>query len=95
VSHVALRKGGGPNGSTKSHFDNKQECELMKRKGAEGLTAGPPAIWAANEEFTDAMVSRLDAMSYSRSGWDPYEVWRTRVKASSRPRQEREPDPLR
>jgi hypothetical protein len=40
-------------------------------------------------------VNRLDAISYSRSGWDPYEVWRTRVKASSRPRQEREPDPLR
>jgi hypothetical protein len=94
VSHVALRKVGGPNGSTKSHFDNKQECELMKRKGAEGLTAGPPAIRAANEEFTGT-VDRLDAISYSRSGWDPYEVWRTRVKASSRPRQEREPDPLR
>jgi hypothetical protein len=66
----------------------------MKRKGAEGLTAGPPAIRAANEEFT-ATVNRLDAISYSRSGWDPYEVWRTRVKASSRARQEREPDPLR
>lgn len=67
----------------------------MKRKGAEGLAAGTPAIRAANEEFTDGMVNRLDEISYSRSGWDPYEVWRTRVKASARLRQERERDPLR
>jgi hypothetical protein len=34
---------------------------------------------AANEEFTD--VTALDSPSRaSTSGWDPYEVWRTRVK---------------
>ena len=54
----------------------------MERNGAEGLPAGPPATPAANEEFTrsDEQARR----AYARSGWDPYEVWRTRVKASSR-----------
>jgi hypothetical protein len=27
----------------------------------------------------------------SRSGWDPYEVWRTRVKASAKEKRGREP----
>jgi len=66
----------------------------MKRKGAEGLTASQPVIPAANEEFTRA-ADGIDGVSYSRSGWDPYEVWRTRVKASARLRAERERDPLR
>jgi len=67
----------------------------MKRKGAEGLTASQPVIPAANEEFTRTVNAIDDGASYSRSGWDPYEVWRTRVKASSRLRPERERDPLR
>jgi hypothetical protein len=66
----------------------------MKRKSAEGLTAGPGVIPAANEEFAGT-VKEFDRLTYSRSGWDPYEVWRTRVKASSRAKQERERDPLR
>jgi hypothetical protein len=66
----------------------------MKRKGAEGLTAVKRLTPAANEEFSEATAD-LDANTYARSGWDPYEVWRTRVKASSRVPQERERDPLR
>jgi hypothetical protein len=46
----------------------------MKQNGAEGLAA---------EEFT-GMVNGLDRLARPRSGWDPYEVWRTRVKAASR-----------
>ena len=66
----------------------------MKRKGAEGIPAHqrltPPA---ANEEFTGTVddLSRddlarhdLDRLAAPRSGWDPYEVWRTRVKASAK-----------
>jgi hypothetical protein len=66
----------------------------MKRNGAEGLTASQGIIPAANEEFTRT-VNGIDGVSYSRAGWDPYEVWRTRVKASSGQRPERERDPLR
>jgi hypothetical protein len=31
----------------------------------------------------------------AQSGWDPYEVWRTRVKGSASVMQEREREPLR
>jgi len=51
----------------------------MKRKGAEGLAAVYRKSPAANEEFT-AMVKALDRLARPQSGWDPYEVWRTRVK---------------
>ena len=70
----------------------------MKRKGAEGLPAGPTVAPAANEEFNEIVggLEHLERVDRSRSGWDPYEVWRTRVKASSRVVQtERERDPLR
>lgn len=54
----------------------------MNSKGAEG----PAAIYrkspAANEEFT-GMVKALAKLGRPQSGWDPYEVWRTRVKGSS------------
>jgi hypothetical protein len=66
----------------------------MKRKGAEGLPAGQRLTPAANEDFSGG-VSGDDRLAYRRSGWDPYEVWRTRVKASARAPQERERDPLR
>ena len=66
----------------------------MKRKGAEGLTAGQRVTPAANEEFP-GLVTGSERLSYPRSGWDPYEVWRTRVKASSRMKRARERDPLR
>jgi len=65
----------------------------MKRKAAEGLAAAHRMSPAANEEFT-AMANGLDAVASPQSGWDPYEVWRTRVKASSSVMPERERDPL-
>ncbi|TLZ44836.1 MAG: PAS domain-containing protein [Gammaproteobacteria bacterium] len=34
---------------------------------------------ATNEEFT-GMVNGLARLARPQSGWDPYEVWRTRVK---------------
>jgi hypothetical protein len=66
----------------------------MTRKGAEGLAAVNRMSPAAKEEFT-AMVNGLDGLARPQSGWDPYEVWRTRVKAAFAVRQERGPDPLR
>ena len=70
----------------------------MKRKGAEGLPAGPTVTpTAANEEFNEIVggLDLLERVNRPRSEWDPYEVWRTRVKASSRVKPEREGDPLR
>jgi hypothetical protein len=41
----------------------------------EGMLANPSAVEAAaNEEFA--------GRSQSPAGWDPYEVWRTRIKAA-------------
>lgn len=65
----------------------------MKRKAAEGPAADERMPAAANEEFT-AMANGLDGAARARSGWDPYEVWRTRVKESSPVMPEYEPDPL-
>jgi hypothetical protein len=39
----------------------------------EGLLAPPPLSTAANDEFVSSVQPP--------SGWDPFEVWRTRVKA--------------
>jgi hypothetical protein len=66
----------------------------MKRKAAQGFAAAHRVPPAANEEFT-AMTNALDRVARAQSGWDPYEVWRTRVKGSSSVIQERERDPLR
>jgi hypothetical protein len=43
----------------------------------EGLLAGPQPLTttAANDEF-------VGPIRPSTGGWDPYEVWRTRVKAA-------------
>ncbi|MGH8306366.1 MAG: hypothetical protein ACRETG_12235 [Steroidobacteraceae bacterium] len=58
----------------------------MKREGAEGLSADRHVTAAANEDFT-GMVSRREGATAKRpAGWDPYEVWRTRVKGPSKAR---------
>ena len=74
----------------------------MKRKGAEGFPVRQPLTAAANEEFSGTMddldgddvgLDALDRLATPRPGWDPYEVWRTRVKASAK--EESGPEPLR
>jgi hypothetical protein len=40
------------------------------------LTTFPRPAKAANEEFTNVVVKET-----ASSGWDAYEVWRTRIKA--------------
>jgi hypothetical protein len=76
----------------------------MKRKGAEGVPARQRLTPAANEEFSETMdhldrhemdrheidIRALDRTASPRSGWDPYEVWRTRVKASAKEKRGRE-----
>jgi len=65
----------------------------MKSKGAQKLPKDRRAITAANEEFSGA-VSAVRATDESQSGWDPYEVWATRVKAPALRKRERQRDPL-
>jgi len=54
----------------------------MIREGVEGLPVERAGTSAANEEFTGAVNPR-DALGRER-GWDPYEVWRTRVRTPSK-----------
>ncbi len=65
----------------------------MKSKGAEGLPADPQDSLAANEEFRE-VGGEYTVPNQPQCGWDPYDVWRTRVKSASRS-QEREADPRR
>jgi hypothetical protein len=62
--------------------ERKQERRKMKRRTAPGLAAAHRIPAAANEEFT-AMANALDWVARVHLSWDPYEVWRTRVKESS------------
>lgn len=57
---------------------------------AEELAAVYAMLPVANERVT-RMVNRPDSPTHSQSGWDPYEVWRTRLKRPSVVTQEREP----
>lgn len=66
----------------------------MKRRGAAGLPAVHRITPAANEDFA-GMANGMDSLVRPQPGWDPYEVWRTRVKVSSGVTQEREREPLR
>jgi hypothetical protein len=54
----------------------------MQGKGAEGLPADPRESLAANEDFAAAEYD-LATLTGMRSGWDPYDVWLTRVKNSA------------
>ena len=65
----------------------------MQGKTAEGLPADPRESLAANEDFAGT-EDDLELLTQTRSGWDPYDVWRTRVKNASVTK-EREADPRR
>jgi hypothetical protein len=65
----------------------------VKPKGAEGLAREYRMALASTEECTGTMPA-LVGLGRPKSGWNPYEVWRTRVKGPSTVRQEPEPRPL-
>jgi hypothetical protein len=49
--------------------------EMQTSLEVEGLLTHPPALsTAANEEFA--------AGAQRSTGWDPYEVWRTRIRVA-------------
>ena len=69
----------------------------MKRKAAKGLAAAPGISSAANEEFAARPDGVGSLEEHPQPGWNPYEVWRTRVKESSESSSvtpEHEPDPF-
>jgi len=69
----------------------------MKRKAAMGLAAAGRISSAANEEFAAAADAMGGLEERPQPGWNPYEVWRTRVKESSESSSvtpEHEPDPF-
>ena len=66
----------------------------MNRNGAQGAGVVYGMSPAANQEFT-GMVNALDGLSRLQAGWDPYEVWRIRVKGSASVMPERKRGPLR
>ena len=57
----------------------------MTKDHAEGLRSleRRTGSAAANEEFTAIVTGREDARR--ASGWDPYEIWRTRVRKTATP----------
>ena len=54
----------------------------MQGKTAEGFPADARESLAANEDFAGT-EDDLELLTRTRSGWDPYDVWRTRVKNAS------------
>jgi len=66
----------------------------MKSKGAQEFSNDLRVITAAHEEHSGA-VSAVRGTAYAQAGWDPYEVWATRVKAPARAKREQQRDPHR
>lgn len=67
--------------------------EDVKPKAAEGLAREYRLAPASTEEWT-GKVQALGALARPRLGWDPYEVWRTRVKRPATVRREPDPRPV-
>ena len=55
---------------------------MTGHEGAEGFAAVERMSTAQSEQVT-AMVSGPETLVRFQSGWSPYEIWRTRVKARS------------
>jgi hypothetical protein len=64
----------------------------MNRKGVDSLPVIHRTARAANEEFP-VTASDGGGLARTQPGWDPYEVWRDRVRESVEAGAERERDP--
>jgi hypothetical protein len=80
----------GEGGTFDAESGTSRKRGQMKNKREDGLAAIYRKSPAANEEFT-GMMKALARLARPQSGWDPHEVWRTRVKGSSSAMQEGEP----
>jgi hypothetical protein len=76
---------------TSGYVENKQEHTAMQGKSAEGIPVDSLESLAANEDFVE-VADDLESLTQTHSGWNPYDVWRTRVKSSSA-MTERDADP--
>lgn len=66
----------------------------MKQEEGEGPAAVNRRSATANEEFTGG-ANGPNKLAPPQLSWNPYEVWRTRVKGSSTVMQDRKRDRLR
>ena len=66
----------------------------MSGSGEMGLGSFDRMSGAANDELPE-MIHGPASLTHPQSGWDPYEVWRTRIKGSSTIAQQRERSPSR
>jgi hypothetical protein len=53
----------------------------MTMPGDNALSSQVPPLDAANEEFDATRRESRELSIADTGGWDPYEVWRTRVKS--------------
>jgi hypothetical protein len=65
----------------------------MKSKGAQEFPTDRRVSSPANEEL-NGVASAVGETAQTQAGWDPYEVWLTRVKAPALLKRERQRDPL-
>jgi hypothetical protein len=61
---------------------NKEGCKAMTLNTAEGLPLQQPAVPASNQGSLGIVTQPPEAPK-REAGWDPQEVWRTRVKSPS------------
>jgi hypothetical protein len=63
--------------------ETKQERRYLTGKAMEELAAVYGVLPTAPDEFPDKVVNGLDTLTQPRAAWDPFEVWRTRVRGPS------------
>jgi hypothetical protein len=80
----------GEGGTFDAESGTSSKRGQVKSKRQDGLAAIYRKSPAATEEFA-GMVKSLARLARPQWGWDPHEVWRTRVRGSSSVMQEGEP----
>ena len=82
-SQFPLTKFHYPDLTTRSFREtkNKEGCKAMTLNPAQGLPPQQPAAPAANDD--SRIVIPSPEAPKREAGWDPQEVWRTRVKSPS------------
>jgi hypothetical protein len=63
--------------------ETTQERRHLTRKATEELAAVCGMLPTALDEVPDKIANGLDTLARPLSAWDPFEVWRTRVRGSS------------
>jgi hypothetical protein len=71
---------------TKKKLKKLRECSKNMKTPSEALTTYAPTLaTAANDEtFASVLLLNEREIRSQDSGWDAYEVWRTRIKGHER-----------